>query len=84
LRSAILLAYTMIEEKKGIVVKSGTVLEYLPNSIYRVDLEDGTRILAHISGRMRRNFIRVFAGDRVKIEFSEHDLTKGRIVYRFK
>lgn len=74
----------MIEEKKGIVIKNGVILEYLPNAIYRIELEDGTRVLAHISGRMRRNFIRVFPGDHVKIEFSEHDLRKGRIVYRFK
>lgn len=74
----------MSDEKKGIITKNGLVQEYLPNAIYRVELEDGTKILAHISGRMRRNFIRVFPGDRVKIEFSEHDLRKGRIVYRFK
>jgi len=73
----------MSEEKKGIVIKNGVIQEYLPNAIYRINMEDGTKVLAHISGRMRRNFIRVFPGDRVKLEFSEHDLTKGRIVYRF-
>lgn len=73
----------MSDEKKGIITKKGVVVEYLPNAIYRIDLEDGSRILAHISGRMRRNFIRVFPGDQVRVEFSEHDLTKGRIVYRF-
>lgn len=71
------------DDKKGIVIKKGVVKEYLPNAIYRVELEDGSLALAHISGRMRRNFIKVFPGDRIKIEFSEHDLTKGRIVYRF-
>lgn len=73
----------MEAEKKDIIIKSGVVVEYLPNAIYRVDLEDGKRILAHISGRMRRNLIKVFPGNRVKIEFSVHDTSKGRIVYRY-
>jgi len=70
--------------KKGIVIKKGKVLELLPGGYYRVALENGEKILAHISGRMRQNFIRVFPGDEVKLEMSEHDFTKGRIVYRFK
>lgn len=73
----------MNEEKKGIITKRGIVKKYLPNAIYRVELEDGTNILAHISGRMRRNFIKVFPGNRIRVEMSEHDLTKGRIVYRY-
>lgn len=73
----------MEAEKKDIITKSGVVVEYLPNAIYRVDLEDGARILAHISGRMRRNLIKVFPGNRVKVELSIHDSSKGRIVYRY-
>lgn len=73
----------MPEDKKDIVIKSGVIREYLPNAIYRVDLEDGTTVIAHISGRMRRNFIRVYPKDRIKVEFSKHDLTRGRIVYRY-
>lgn len=73
----------MAEEKKDIVIKSGVVREYLPSAIYRVDMEDGTTVIARISGRMRRNFIKVYPRDRIKVEFSKHDLTKGRIVYRY-
>ncbi|MBI3273956.1 MAG: translation initiation factor IF-1 [Candidatus Colwellbacteria bacterium] len=71
------------EEEKGIITKRGTIAEILPAKIYRVTMEDGTKVLAHISGRMRHNLIRVFPGNDVKIEFSKHDMTKGRIVYRF-
>lgn len=71
------------EEEKGIVTKRGSILEILPAKNYRVLMEDGTKILAHISGRMRHNLIRVFPGNEVKVEFSKHDMTKGRIVYRF-
>ncbi|MBI3335835.1 MAG: translation initiation factor IF-1 [Candidatus Portnoybacteria bacterium] len=73
----------MGQEKKGIITLRGVVLEYLPSAIYRVSLEDGRKALAHIAGRMRRNGIKVFPGNQIKIEFSEHDLTKGRIVYRY-
>lgn len=71
------------EEEKGIITKRGRISEILPAKIYRVLMEDGTKVLAHISGRMRHNLIRVFPGNEVKIEFSKHDMTKGRIVYRF-
>ena len=62
----------------------GTVVEPLPNALFRVELEDGHRVLAHVSGKMRMNFIRILPGDRVKVELSPYDLTRGRITYRFK
>jgi translation initiation factor IF-1 len=62
----------------------GTIVEALPNAMFRVELENGYKILAHISGKMRKNFIRLVPGDRVIVELSIYDLTKGRIVYRKK
>ncbi|MFQ5867011.1 MAG: translation initiation factor IF-1 [bacterium] len=62
----------------------GTVIEALPNAMFRVELENGHRILAHISGKMRMHFIKILAGDKVKVELSPYDLTRGRIVYRRK
>ncbi len=61
-----------------------TVLEPLPNAMFRVELDNKHRVLAHISGRMRKNFIRILPGDRVLVELSPYDLTRGRIVYRYK
>ncbi len=58
--------------------------EDLPNAMFRVELENGHRVLAHVSGKMRMNFIRILPGDRVKVELSPYDLTRGRITYRFK
>ena len=60
------------------------MVEPLPNATFRVELENGHRILAHISGKMRMNFIRILPGDKVTIEMSPYDLTKGRIIYRYK
>ncbi|HEY8487071.1 MAG TPA: translation initiation factor IF-1, partial [Limnochordales bacterium] len=60
----------------------GTVIEPLPNAMFRVELENGHRVLAHISGKMRMNFIRILPGDRVTVQLSPYDLTRGRIVYR--
>ena len=60
----------------------GTVVEPLPNAMFRVELENGHKVLAHISGKMRRNFIRIVPGDKVEIELSPYDLTKARIVFR--
>jgi translation initiation factor IF-1 len=65
-------------------VLEGTVVEPLPNAMFRVELENGHRVLAHVSGKMRMNFIRILPGDRVKVELSPYDLTRGRITYRFK
>ncbi len=61
-----------------------TVLEPLPNAMFRVELDNKHRVLAHISGRMRKHFIRILPGDRVLVELSPYDLTRGRIVYRYK
>ena len=62
----------------------GTVLEALPNAMFKVKLENGFEVLAHISGKMRMNFIRILPGDRVKMELSPYDLTRGRITWRDK
>ena len=62
----------------------GTVQEALPNAMFRVQLDNGHRILAHISGKMRMHFIRILPGDKVTVELSPYDLTRGRITYRFK
>jgi len=62
----------------------GTVVEALPNAMFRVELENGHRILAHISGKIRMHFIKILAGDKVKVELSPYDLTRGRIIYRHK
>ncbi len=60
----------------------GTVIEPLPNAMFRVELENGLKILAHVSGKMRMNFIRILPGDKVKVEISPYDPTRGRITYR--
>ena len=62
----------------------GVVLEKLPNAMFRVELENGHEILAHISGTIRKNFIRILPGDRVKVEMTPYDLSKGRITFRLK
>jgi translation initiation factor IF-1 len=62
----------------------GTVIEALPNAMFRVEIEGGHKILAYVSGKMRTNFIRILPGDKVKVELSPYDLTKGRITYRLK
>lgn len=70
--------------KEELIEMGGTVLELLPNAMFRVKLENGHEILAHTSGKMRKNRIRVLAGDRVNVEMTPYDLTKGRITFRFK
>jgi translation initiation factor IF-1 len=70
-------------KETGIQVE-GTVVEPLPNASFRVELENGHRVLAHISGKMRMNFIKILPGDKVTVELSPYDLTRGRIVYRYK
>ncbi len=62
----------------------GTVIETLPNAMFRVELENGHRVLAHISGKMRMHFIKILPGDKVTIELSPYDLTRGRITYRVR
>jgi translation initiation factor IF-1 len=71
-----------MSKEEGIEVE-GTVVEPLPNAMFRVELENGHRVLAHISGKMRMHFIRILPGDKVTVELSPYDLTRGRIIYRF-
>ncbi len=70
--------------KDDVIEVEGTVIEPLPNAMFRVELSNGHRVLAHVSGKIRMNFIRILPGDRVTIELSPYDLTRGRIVYRYK
>ncbi len=70
--------------KDDVIELEGTILEKLPNAMFQVELENGHKILAHISGKLRMNFIRILPGDKVKIEMSPYDLTKGRITWRAK
>ena len=70
--------------KEGVIEVEGKVVELLPNAMFRVELDNGHTVLAHISGKMRMHFIRILAGDRVKVELSPYDLSRGRITYRFK
>ena len=69
---------------KDVIEVEGTVVEPLPNAMFRVELKNGHKVLAHVSGKIRMNFIRILAGDRVMVELSPYDLTRGRIVYRYK
>ena len=70
--------------KEDAIEVEGTVVEPLPNAMFRVALDNGNRVLAHVSGKMRMHFIRILHGDKVKVELSPYDLTRGRITYRFK
>ena len=70
--------------KEDAIEVMATVVEPLPNAMFRVQLENKHEVLAHISGKMRKNFIRILPGDRVAVELSPYDLTRGRIVYRYK
>ncbi|MBI2569657.1 MAG: translation initiation factor IF-1 [Candidatus Schekmanbacteria bacterium] len=70
--------------KEEAIEVEGVVMEPLPNAMFRVELDNGHKVLAHISGKMRKHFIRILPGDRVKIELSPYDLTRGRITYRYK
>ncbi|ALA57657.1 translation initiation factor IF-1 [Nitrospira moscoviensis] len=70
--------------KEDVIEVQGTVSETLPNAMFRVKLDNGHMILAHISGKMRMHFIRILPGDKVTVEMSPYDLTRGRITYRFK
>jgi translation initiation factor IF-1 len=70
--------------KDDVIEMEGTVQETLPNTMFRVQLENGHVITAHISGRMRKHYIRILTGDKVKVEMTPYDLTKGRITYRMK
>ena len=70
--------------KEEAIVVEGRVLETLPNAMFRVELENGHRVLAHISGKMRMHFIKILPGDKVTVELSPYDLTRGRIIFREK
>ena len=70
--------------KEDVIEVEGTVVEALPNAMFQVDLESGHIVLAHVSGKMRMNFIRILPGDKVTMELTPYDLNRGRITYRFK
>ena len=70
--------------KEDVIEVEGTVVEALPNAMFRVELENGHVVLAHVSGKMRMNFIRILPGDKVTMELTPYDLNRGRITYRFK
>ncbi len=70
--------------KKDLIQLEGTILESLPSATFKVELDNKHPVIAHISGRMRLHWIRILPGDRVTVEFSPYDLTRGRIIYRFK
>ncbi|MDQ0204583.1 MULTISPECIES: translation initiation factor IF-1 [Pectinatus] len=70
--------------KQDVIEVEGRVLEALPNAMFQVELENGHVVLAHVSGKIRMNFIRILPGDKVTIELTPYDLTRGRITYRFK
>jgi translation initiation factor IF-1 len=71
-------------KKEGVIEMEGSVVEALPNAMFRVELTNGHKVLAHISGKMRQHYIRILPEDRVVVELSPYDLTRGRIVYRYK
>lgn len=70
--------------KQDVIELEGKVLDTLPNAMFKVELENGHEILAHVSGKIRMNYIRILPGDKVTVEMSPYDLTRGRITYRFK
>ena len=70
--------------KTDVIAMEGKVLEKLPNAMFRVELENGHQITAHISGKMRMHYIKILPGDKVRVEMSPYDLTKGRISFRYK
>ena len=73
-----------ISYKQDVIEMEGTIEEALPNAMFRLTLENGHKVLAHISGKMRKHFIKILPGDKVKVELSPYDLTRGRITYRLK
>ena len=70
--------------KQDMIEVEGIIIDALPNAMFKVELDNGHQVLAHISGKIRVNFIRILPGDRVKLELSPYDLTKGRITYRYR
>jgi len=76
--------FTLPKPKEDAIVLEGKVLESLPNAMFRVQLDNGHEVLAHISGKMRMHYIRILPGDRVQVELTPYDLSRGRITYRYK
>jgi translation initiation factor IF-1 len=76
--------HVLPKPKEDAIVLEGTVVEPLPNAMFRVELENGHKVLAHISGKMRMHYIRILPGDRVQVELTPYDLQRGRITYRYK
>jgi translation initiation factor IF-1 len=74
----------LVKPKDDMILVEGTVTEPLPNAMFRVELENGHKVLAHISGKMRMNYIRIAPGDKVQVELTPYDLARGRITYRYK
>ncbi len=75
---------TLPKPNENAILLEGTVIESLPNAMFRVEFENGHEVLAHISGKMRMNYIRILPGDRVQVELTPYDLARGRITYRYK
>ncbi len=73
-----------MSKREDVIEVEGKVIEPLPNAMFRVELDNGHKVLAHVSGKIRMNYIRILPGDRVLLQLSPYDLTRGRIVYRFK
>jgi translation initiation factor IF-1 len=73
-----------LSKREDSIEMEGTVVEPLPNAMFRVELDNGHKVLAHISGKMRMHYIRILPGDKVVVELSPYDLTRGRITYRYK
>ena len=71
-------------ERQNLIEMEGVITESLPNAMFRVDLENGFNVLAHISGKIRKNYIKILLGDRVIVQLTPYDLTKGRIIYRLR
>jgi translation initiation factor IF-1 len=74
----------LLAKREDAIEMEGTVVEPLPNAMFRVELDNGHKVLAHISGKMRMHYIRILPGDRVVVELSPYDLSRGRITYRYK
>jgi len=77
-------SFALPKPKEDAIVLEGKVVEPLPNAMFRVELENGHKVLAHISGKMRMHYIRILPGDRVQVELTPYDLSRGRITYRYK
>ena len=77
-------SWTLPKSKEDAIVMEGTVVEPLPNAMFRVELDNGHKVLAHISGKMRMHYIRILPGDKVQVELTPYDLERGRITYRYK